>query len=161
MSENEPTEERSKRRRLNADEFIKKAEAKLMEAKAEKLKERLLEVKDVVDGAGIEFQPREWTIQDERIVYLLTGKAFLSAREAVEYLENEGTEGAWAHLLAALMIKIDEHRAKADLVNTSAWKLGWFGGKIIYQYMDSLLCFLVPRQSPCDSHPFSTWGGLT
>ena len=137
MSENGPTEEKSKRQRLNADEFIKKAEAKLMEAKAEKVKERLREVKDVVDGAGIEFQPREWTIHDEKIVYLPTSSAFTLAREAVEYLENEGTEGAWAHLLATLMTKLEQHRAKADLVNTSAWKLGWFEGKIIYQYMDS------------------------
>ena len=137
MSENEPTEEKQKRRRLNADEFIKKAEAKLMKAKTEKLKERLREVKDVVDGEGIEFQPKEWTIHDEKIVYLPTGSAFSSAREAVEYLENEGTEGAWAHLLATLMTKLEQHQAKADLVNKSAWKLGWFEGKVIYQYMDS------------------------
>jgi hypothetical protein len=136
MSENEPCKEKPKRRRLNADEFVRKAEAKLVEAKAVKQKERLREVKDVADGAGVEFQPREWTIHDEKIVYLPTGKAFLSAHEAVEYLENEGTEGAWAHLLAALMTKLNEHRAKADLVNESAWKLGWFEGKIIYQYMD-------------------------
>jgi hypothetical protein len=136
MSENEPTEEKRKRRRHNADEVLKKAEAKLVEAKAEKIKERLREVKDAVDAAGIEFQPKEWSADGEKITYLPTGRAFSSAREAVEYLEDEGTEGAWAHLLAALTIKLDERRAMIDLVNRSTWKLGWFEGKIIYQYMD-------------------------
>ena len=135
MSENEPCKEKPKRRRLNADEFVRKAEAKLLEAKAVKQKERLREVKDVVDKAGIEFKPREWAA-DEKIVYLPTGRAFATAHEAAGYLGNEGTEGALSNLLAALMTKLNEYRAKADLVNKSAWKLGWFEGTIIYQYMD-------------------------
>ena len=135
MSENEPCTKEPKRRRLNADEFVRKAEAKLLEAKAVKQKERLREVKDVVDKAGIEFKPREWAA-DEKIVYLPTGRAFATAHEAAGYLGNEGTEGALSNLLAALMTKLNEYRAKADLVNKSAWKLGWFEGKIIYQYMD-------------------------
>ena len=136
MSENKPCTEEPKRRRLNADEFVRKAEAKLVEAKAVKQKERLREVKDIVDKAGIEFKQREWSADDEKIVFLPTGRAFATAHEVAGYLENEGSEGALAHLLVALMMKLEGHRAKADLVNTSTWKLGWFEGKIIYQYMD-------------------------
>ena len=47
--------EASKRRRLNADAVIRKAEAKLEKAKAEKLIEILHEVKGALNSIGVDF----------------------------------------------------------------------------------------------------------
>ena len=54
--------EASKRRRLNADAVIRKAEAKLEKAKTEKLIEILHEVKGALNSIGVDSHAREWRI---------------------------------------------------------------------------------------------------
>ena len=129
------SDEPRKRRKLNANEIIKKAEAKLTEGKPVKLKEMLLEVKEAIDGVGIEFHRDEWQARDEpveQIIYVPTGRPFRSAQEAMRYLEDEGTEGARAHLLASLKAKLEERQI--GLASVEAWQIEWFAGSIVYQY---------------------------
>ena len=110
--------EASKRRRLNADAVIRKAEAKLEKAKAEKLTEVLHEVKGALNRIGVDFHLQEWRVlerekkEDEpsyEILYRPTKRSFSSVAEATDYLEREGEEGVRADLLAAFLVKLSEH----------------------------------------------------
>jgi hypothetical protein len=140
--------EASKRRRLNADAVIRKAEAKLEKAKAEKLIEILHEVKGALNSIGVDFHAREWRVvervverekkEDEpsyEILYQPTKRSFSSVAEATDYLEREGEEGVRADLLAAFLAKLSEHGSDS-VMNSMAWKIQWFDGNIVYQYME-------------------------
>ena len=148
MSENPREEGASKRRRLNADAVIRKAEAKLEKAKAEKLTEVLHEVKVAVNGAGIDFHARDWRVVEREkekdvppgpsyeIFFLPTERSFSSVAEATAYLEREGDEeGVRADLLAAFLAKLTEH-GDNSVMNSTAWRIEWFEGSIVYQYTE-------------------------
>jgi hypothetical protein len=136
--------EKSKRQRLNADAVIRKAEAKLEKAKAEKLIEILHEVKGSLNSIGVDFHAREWRVverekkEDEpsyEILYQPTKRSFSSVAEATDYLEREGEEGVRADLLAAFLAKLSEHGSDS-VMSSMAWKIQWFDGNIVYQYME-------------------------
>ena len=136
--------EASKRRRLNADAVIRKAEAKLEKAKAEKLIEILQEVKGSLNSIGVDFHAREWRVlerekkEDEpsyEILYQPTKRSFSSVAEATDYLEREGEEGVRAGLLAAFLAKLSEHGSDS-VMNSTEWKIQWFDGNIVYQYTE-------------------------
>ena len=136
--------EASKRRRLNADAVIRKAEAKLEKAKAEKLIEILQEVKGSLNSIGVDFHAREWRVlerekkEDEpsyEILYQPTKRSLSSVAEATDYLEREGEEGVRADLLAAFLAKLSEHGSDS-VMNSTVWKIDWFDGNIVYQYTE-------------------------
>jgi hypothetical protein len=137
--------EASKRRRLNADAVIRKAEAKLEKAKAEKLIEILYKVKVALNSVGIDFHLREWRVlerekkEDEpsyEILYQPTKRSFSSVAEATDYLEREDEEeGVRADLLAAFLAKLSEHGSDS-VMSSMAWKIQWFDGNIVYHYSE-------------------------
>ena len=129
-----------KRRKLNADALIRKVEAKLAKAKAEKVSEIIRDVKEALNGAGIDFHPREWRVEEEKkedwisykIIYVPTSRSFDSTGEATAYLEREG-DGLCSDLLAALTAKLGGRR---DHVSREAWSCEWFQGKIVYHCIE-------------------------
>ena len=58
------------------------------------------------------------------ITYHPTGQRFGSAQEAVDYLEDDGEDGARAHLLVALNTKLAEHGDA--LVSCTSWQVQWY-----------------------------------
>lgn len=130
-----------RRRSKDADAIIRKVEAKLAKAKAEKVSEIIRDVKEALNGAGIDFYPREWRVEEERkedwvsykIIYVPTSRSFDSTGEATAYLERE-RNGLRADLLAALTTKLADRQD--HYVSCEAWSCEWFQGKIVYHCIE-------------------------